>query len=269
MKFNFEKNGYNKSEVDAFIAKLEQNQIEAESKISELSSELEMYESKKEEFEEKGNSISVALTAAVEKAKQIEKSSKNVYVLKIQQLNMLYKRWENLLDEMLTCYPIEECKTVKSQLEEFEDNIKNILKSDYNISSLTTPVSSNNDSIRLLLSRIQSYANDKEPSKKVTIERSQPSADILAGQSEVSRLEEKAPLIKPIYKSDKALSKGKQEELLDLFMSENPEETIYAKKFSGQNFSKEEFDLKEAVNPTEDLEEIMKAFDFYNDDSLN
>ena len=25
------------------------------------------------------------------------------------------------------------------------------------------------------------------------------------------------------------------------------------------------FDLKEAVNPKEDLEEIMKAFDFYND----
>ena len=26
------------------------------------------------------------------------------------------------------------------------------------------------------------------------------------------------------------------------------------------------FDLKEAVNPKDDLEEIMKAFDFYNDD---
>ena len=26
------------------------------------------------------------------------------------------------------------------------------------------------------------------------------------------------------------------------------------------------FDLKEAINPKEDLDEIMKAFDFYNDD---
>ena len=54
---------------------------------------------------------------------------------------------------------------------------------------------------------------------------------------------------------EKFLQEESQEHSYDKFLSKNPNNSLEPNE-SG-------FDLKEAVNPTEDLEEIMKAFNFY------
>ena len=99
INFSVAKNGYNKKEVELYIKDLLTKVEDLEQKNQKLENELKFYQGQKKEIKEKNESISIALTAAVEKAKQIEKSSNNVYKLKIQQLNLLYSKWEKLLIE--------------------------------------------------------------------------------------------------------------------------------------------------------------------------
>ena len=158
MNFSTVKSGYNKKEVDLYIQDLNTRIAEFEQTSGKEKKELENYRKKDKELNDKQNSISVALTAAVEKAKQIEKSSENVYKLKIQQVNLLYAKWEKLLNVILEKYPqIEEVENVKKLLKDFKNNIKTTLKDDYKVYSSNSPVKTDNDTIRLLLQKLGRY----------------------------------------------------------------------------------------------------------------
>ena len=93
---------------------------------------------------------------------------------------------------------------------------------------------------------------------------------MLNSQTELSRIEDKAPLIKPIYENN--LQDNEYENLADKFLSQDDhEDTAYSNIITSKSRAVPEvnetgFDLKEAVNPKDDLDEIMKAFDFFNED---
>ena len=97
---------------------------------------------------------------------------------------------------------------------------------------------------------------------------------MLTSQTELSRIEDKAPLIKPIYEGDN-MGKGEFENLADKFLSEDSEPNnayaniITSKVRAVPDVNESGFDLKEAINPKEDLDEIMQAFDFYHGDDNN
>ena len=269
INFSSAKNGYNKKEVELYVKDLQSKIDDLEKQNSSLKHDLSAFSTKDKDLDDKTHSISIALTAAVEKAKQIERSSQNVYKLKIQQINLLYSKWEKLLNVLLTKYPqIEEVENVKKLLSDFKDNIKSTLKDDYRLCSITSPVQTDNDTIRLLLSKLSTYSKDT-PKKVVKVERKQLPKDMLNAQTELNRIEDKAPLIKPIYEPD--VDDDNYETLADKFLSEDDDEkTAYASIITSKSKNIPEvnetgFDLKEAVNPKEDLDEIMKAFDFFND----
>ena len=273
-QFTVVKNGYDKKEVDLYVEKLN-SQLEIEkTKNKTLNQELQDYKTQDKSIKEKGENISIALTAAVEKAKQIEKSSQNVYKLKIQQIGLLYNRWEKLLNALIEKYPgIDEVENVKVLLSDFKSSLKNTLKDDFKLSTITSPVQTDNDTIRLLLSKLNSL-NGKQttPPKQDKLERKHLSKDMLDGQTELERIEEKAPLIKPIYNSK--IEKGETyENLADKFLTEtSTENSAYANIITSKvktipEVNETGFDLKEAINPKQDLDEIMKAFDFFNAES--
>ncbi len=270
MNFTSSKNGYNKKEVDLYIDDLTAKINDLERNNAKINDELQKYKNRDKEIQDKGNSISIALTAAVEKAKQIEKSSNNVYKLKIQQINLLYSKWEKLLNVILSKYPqIEEVENVKELLTEFKDNIKSTLKDDYRLCSITSPVQTDNDTIRLLLGKLSAYSKT-EPKRVVKVERKQLPKDMQNSQSELARIEDKAPLIKPIY-NETIKDNENYENLADKFLQEDTtENNAYANIITSKikaipEVNETGFDLKEAINPKEDLDEIMKAFDFFND----
>lgn len=272
INFSSAKNGYNKKEVDLYVQDLTEKNQELEQKLQKLESELKLFQLQKKEITEKNNNISLALTAAVEKAKQIENSSNNVYKLKIQQLNLLYARWETLLDEILTKYPqIENVENVKQLLSQFKNNIKTTLKDDYKLCNITSPVKTENDTIRLLLGKLNSY-NRETPTKTVKVERKQLSKDMQTSQTELSRLEDKASIIKPICDNAKIKVDDSEENLADKFLADDSLENnaysniITSKTSAIPEVNETGFDLKEAINPKEDLDEIMKAFDFFDSD---
>ena len=271
--FNFtsSKNGYNKKEVDLYVADLTSKNNDLQIKNAKLEEELKSFKQHQKEMTDKSNSISIALTAAVEKAKQIERSSNNVYKLKIQQIGLLYSRWEKLLNEIVSKYPqIEQVENVKQLLSEFKENIKNTLKEDYKLYSITSPVKTDNDTIRLLLGKLSSYS--KETPKTVRMERKQLSKDMLTSQSELSRIEDKSPLIKPIYQTTIKENEN-YDNLADKFLKDDTVENnaysniITSKVTAIPEVNETGFDLKEAINPKEDLDEIMKAFDFFSDET--
>ena len=73
-------------------------------------------------------------------------------------------------------------------------------------------------------------------------------------------------MIKPI--ANTKISKDENyENLVDKFLSDDDkdfENNAYSKVFLAKE-KNQGFDLKEAVNPTENLEDIMKSFSFYDD----
>ena len=91
--------------ISIITKKYEDELAEKDKEITRLRVEVEALRSGQKHLASKKASISNALVAAVDKAKEIENSSKKVYELKINQLSALQARWEKLLEEMLQKYP--------------------------------------------------------------------------------------------------------------------------------------------------------------------
>lgn len=269
MEFNTEKNGYKKLEVDDYIENLQKELLQWKNRSIKAEADYFAIKEKQEEIRVNGENIAIALTAAIEKAKQIESSSKNVYKLKIQQISILYDRWEMLLNEMMTKYPqLEDSHNIKSMLDDFKKAIENVLKQD--IESSNFSAGNDNDTMRILLAKMTNYADTSNKGKKSKkIERKPVPKDIKLGQTELNRIEEKT-MIKPITNL-KLDNDEKFETLADKFLTQQDDTDIKYSNFLSKSKDKDfpspndsGFDLKEAVNPKEDLDEIMKSFDFFN-----
>lgn len=258
--FKTEKNGYSKSEVDSYIKKL----------VTDHDKEIMEYKMKNLELEKKlleekpkgAGEFAETLASAMEKAKQIEMSWRNIYKLKIQQLDLLYNRFQTLFTEALEKYPqLENIGNIKNVIDEFKNAVKLALQEDFN-TEITAPVQTDNDTIRRLLSKMTNYGKEQEDLRVVKVKRRR---NIKDGKKDVY-FEEKNN-IKPI--ADVEISKNENyDSPVEKFLNEDNGEATYT-KFLSKNLdnslapNESGFDLKEAVNPTEDLEEIMKAFNFY------
>lgn len=163
--------------------------------IAQISSEINEYKSK-------DSTISMAIISAVEKAQQIESTSKKLYQMEIERIRLLYLKMENVLKQLYARYP--ELRK-NSEVNDIMDKVGLVLSNNispvnsqplmkYAMSSATVE-----DPIKKLLNKITTIF-DKNDDQKVTLKR------------------------KTIPESS-----------------------------SG-------FDLKEALNPTEQLSDIMKAF---------
>ena len=269
MKFSNQKNGYNPQEVDAYILEMESN---FNNIVEEKNKEIAVLKADIAKIQGKSESIALALTAAVDKAKDIEESSKNIYKLKIEQLTILYSKWEMLLNEMLKKYPaVSGISNVKEDMINLKKSINNALKDDFNIEIMKSNPAT--DPIRVLLNKLTGLKarslEDKQKKAEVITRKSKVS---LGDKTELNKLEEKAPNIKPIA-NVKMAKDDEYENLVDKFLNSDDEaETAYSKtltisKPSTSAYIPNEtgFDLNECINPTDDLAEIMKSFDFYQD----
>ncbi len=209
--FSQEINGYNKQEVDSFIKRMKAN-YEAklmEEKLKVLDSEKKVLDLKNErlEIENKEKNIMTALNV-IEKAKKFqEEGSRNLYKLIIDKLELLIR-------ELNLKFPqLKKDQNFENLLNEFSDIVISYKENFDKSTNLTQPIFSENDSMRMLLNKMQDYKKVQESPKEIHIQT----------------------------------NKNVQESISKLSESE-----------SG-------FNLDEALHPTEDLNEIMKAFDFYND----
>lgn len=271
MQFQTIKNGYNKEQVDSKIESLNSELATWKDRALRAEADYIKIKERESEIKKSGENVTLALTAAIEKAKQIEASSKNVYKLKIQQVSILYDRWEMLLTELLQKYPkLEDSQNVRKMLQDFKQTIEKVVSQNLEQVSEIDKSSSKNDSMRVLLSKMSKNKKEttSEPKKQAQLARNHLPSDLKSGKTELSYLEEKAIMIKPI--TTMTLENNESyETLADKFLKEETDKDFGYSNFMSKKLDSDigpnesGFDLKEAVNPKEDLDEIMKAFDFF------
>lgn len=238
--------GYNKNEVDEYITKLKADNEKAlmEEKLKVLESERKLLDikNKTQEIEQREQNI---LSMLENYRKAQTEGNRNIEVLRGEQLRMVYVHLQSFLQELnVKCPGI----LVNNSYKRLVNDIETILSSTDAKKSESVAREKETDPMRILLNKMQEKKIQENP-REVRIERN------------VDR--ERPSQIKPV--TDMKLEKDdKYDTLVEKFLnSKPPEEQPKSMKIQSSGF-----DLKEAINPKEDLSEIMKAFDFYSSDDL-
>lgn len=266
MQFDIERKGYNKAEVDEYIAKMQRNYDlqcdEQLTRIKELKKENEMLQVKLTAYKNKESLISKALIDAMARAKKIEENSRKIYDLEIQKIRILYVKYKNLLDSMMENSSGEyDVDTVAMHTRNFKAGVNKVLSSQNQSANLTQ---SADEKMRALLNRMNNSVGEKTAPNASQAKKTTNGEQI---SMDMDELRVKPTMIKPIY-DNKVEGEENFENLVDKFLDSDEEQTnAYANQILHRENNTNGFDLKEAVNPTESLEDIMKAFDFYDEDN--
>lgn len=246
--FKIIKKGYSQLEVDSYIERLvydyESRLAEQKDRIFYLKDQLEKITSNKD------NELMTSLVSAVERARLIENSSKNIYELETKKLNLLYTKMENLLKDE----NIYNDRSVKKELLSLIQDCRSSLELNVKQQKQNIMENSTGDPVKRLLTKM--IGLNKIPSENT------PRTENNAMPREVREVPQTKETVQP--KRQQPLT---HEKLDSLFELNKLVENLQNKEQPKKQVVEEEsgFDLKEALNPKEDLDEIMKAFDFYND----
>ena len=268
--FSTQKNGYNREEVDSYINLLKKDYEER------LSQQKERIFSLKNELDVAKKSGAVdELFSLVEKTKQMERSTQSIYELEARKLKIICNRLNEYINTIENLIPQNSREGVKKQL----DN----LKSTIDISFSNIPIMDSVDPVRRLLAKMVGSASIKDDNAKESYDatnQEQESTSTSLEQIDRQVVIPKVANTKPKVVEIKKVKKEKQPEgIFNEFLNDNVAETQFEKVMFGRSQPKNYitsklsyptpnesgFDLKEAVNPKDDLDEIMKAFDFFDD----
>jgi len=272
-EFNIDKKGYNVKEVDDYIImqQIETDRLlkEKQSRINELREENFNLLRELNILKQREESVSKALIASTEKAKEIEEKARLEYSLELKNLDMFYKKWNDFFNELITRYPKMKDFDTKEVLTTIKTEINDILNGTFQVNTKDERTTN----FKNLIDKLHAHSKNKQQAtlkinkttKKETIINSE---NELEYQSETNKLNNIKPitnltisteeedefenLVDKFLHSDNKISKGYQNSILN----SNKKKTI--KKYPTPNESG--FDLEEALNPTEDLISIMKGF---------
>ena len=112
MKFDTEKKGYKKSEVDEYVFALkneyESKLADQKNRIFQMKNELIEKEKQLAAFKSKTELISTAILNAVAKADEIEKLAASRYREEMTQLKVFHEKWQAHYNRLLDRYPDDE-----------------------------------------------------------------------------------------------------------------------------------------------------------------
>lgn len=275
MNFSEQFNGYNKQEVDAYIERLkasyESKLMDEKLKTLESERRLLTFKNQHSELAHKEKSILEAIDV-LEKAKKFqEEGTRSFYSLVFDKLKLLVHELDMRFPNM------RRNTTYNNILEELYSLIADYKEKFVPENYITNPINSSNDSMRLLLNKMQEYR--KEPAKTPT-EVKVSSNSVKDTTTYTNFYKRNSFVFKP---------KAKPEDTQDAFNDnvENinhseQENTVSAQKIAlktppkqifpeeiDKKYPKSEsgFSFEEALHPKVGLEEIMKAFDFYNENN--
>lgn len=268
-KFDINKKGYDTEQVDTFINKLslkyEEKLSEQKDRVFALKNELSGLEDRLENYKNKDKQISQALIYAVEKAEQIENNASKLYDLEIKRIRLLYKNWEELVTKMLM---VDIPSSLKREIGQFNNTVKEVLEQNNRMSGSVIRKDLHNNSnnyIRNLLNKMDYAFNSKNNQNA-----DQKLLNNFAKETE----KENMRMIDLSGKLDKIKVKGTGNMAENYLNSEETDDnSVFAKtlmrKKSEPKPSESGFNLEDALNPKEDLDEIMKAFDFFIENDEN
>ena len=280
-KFSIEKKGYNTTEVDDYLLSLELENSNAlrdkQARIDSLRQENFELCKKLDEYKQKERSISSALTSATDKANEIIDVSKQKYNIELNNLNKFYDKWNNFFKELTLRYPKMKDFDTSEVLDNIKSDIKKLMNNNYLIEAYEVDYKKSQDankSFDNLLKKVYTQKKHVKKQVKIKLNKNLDKEKITDSENEIEYLGEhnKVNNIKPI--TSLTLEKDEKDEfesLVDKFLQTN--NTIskgYEKSILNTNKKKSlksayepnesGFDLNEALNPTDDLTNIMKGF---------
>lgn len=240
--FSSEVYGYNKKEVEEYIASLksehERTLMEERLKVLEAEKRILDIKKKTQEIESREQNI-LSVLESYRKAQA--EGSRNIEVLRGEQLRMVYLHLQSFLKDLNTKVP---GVLLNSNYRKLITDIEMILGDSDSKKEELVGAGTQSDSMRILLSKMQGKKTQEAP-KEVRIERNT----------------YKPSQIKPVTQMQ-LNENDDYDNLVDKFLNSAPPEA----QPKSMKIQSSGFDLKEAVNPKQDLSEIMKAFDFYSSD---
>lgn len=275
VKFDRDKKGYDATQVDEYIKtltlKYEEKLAEQKDRVFTLRNEVNVLKERLEGYQDKDRQISQALIFAVEKADQIENSAKKLYDLEIKRVNLLYEKWNTLIDEIEKEYGSDKNLNIMPLINEFKSGLDSILKQNQKITNtnIKAQIKNNSDNyIKNLLNKMDYVINNNTDE----IEKPRKLSKVEEHVAEKpARVEEKPAKLQSISNRLEELNSKlgtKHDNLVDAYLDEREHENnAFARKLGRKKkyeVNESGFDLQEALNPKEDLDEIMKAFDFFN-----
>lgn len=242
--FSRDLNGYNRQEVDEYIASLKASHEKAlmEEKLKVLEAERKVLDlrNKTKEIEDREKNIKSVFESF--KKMQLE-GNNNIEMLRGEQLRLIYIQIQEFMRELNNKYP---GVLVNSTYKKLVADIQTVLTKN-EARTEQTIAGTENDSMRILLSKMQEKRVQENP-KEIRIERT-------------NDFRERTIQIKPVTEMELKAGDG-YDNLVDKFLASKPDE----EQPKAMPITSNGFDLKEAVTPKDDLSEIMKAFDFFNND---
>ena len=260
--FSTQKNGYNKEEVESYIKLLkkdyEERLAQQKQRIFSLKNELDTTTK---------SGVVDELTNLVERTRQMERSTQSIYELESRKLKIICNRLNDYISSIEELMPANAKEGVKKQLSKIRETIES--------SFSNTPVVDSVDPVKRLLAKMVDNAKDDNNYSNYEVNKDEHSSDNKTKSTTVSS---------PKSEVKKAKKERQPVGLFNEFLNDNVAENQFEKiMFGGKktpsnyvtsNLSyptpnESGFDLKAAVNPKDDLDEIMKAFDFFDADDDN
>ena len=168
--FSSEYNGYNKKDVDEYLANLktEHERELMEERLKVLESEKKVLDIKKKNMDIENREKNILAVLDSFKKMQAE-GNRNIDVLRTEQLKMIYIHLKEFLAELNLKYP---GVLVNNNYKKLASEIENVLDNT-NVTSSLVKANTENDSMRILLSKMQEKKDLKRVFfKKISHDRS-------------------------------------------------------------------------------------------------
>lgn len=138
MNFATSRKGYDKAQVQEYINaqtdKYEKTILALRDRVEGLTRENQELAHKVDSLKREQDSINLALTQAIDKAKNIEYSSKVKFALEGERLKIFSDKWESYCKANINTVDRAQRDGVKDKLKEFEDELVELMSKELNIS---------------------------------------------------------------------------------------------------------------------------------------
>ena len=290
--FRLVKKGYDTYEVEREIARLGQLVANLKTANNELKLQLDDLLAQKQVIESQLENAKSQL----DRAEEGEREAKKVMELEGARLNAVVEKWKNTISDIRLKYGIKSEEELSADIlkEDIESIITGKTLADVDAEARYEYLTSPSDKYyhRRLLNRMSGLlynaaAKQKENLNAQSLELEKQERELFEHEKNLLKEVEKAKIadknatgerIKSVFADEPTNSYAN---LLDKYLNENSgsvannyttnmeifEEEEQAPLFVSNDYptpNESGFDLREAVNPTDSLEDIMGAFDFYS-----
>ena len=137
MNFTTSRKGYDKNQVQEYIKaqtdKYEKTILGLRDRVEGLTRENQDLLRKVEALKREQDNINLALTQAIDKAKNIEYSSKVKFALEGERLKVFSNKWESYCKANVNVIDKSQRDGVRSKLHEFEEELITLMSKELNI----------------------------------------------------------------------------------------------------------------------------------------